>query len=197
MLALSKRFQEARPEFETAIRLAPTLFEPHYLYARACWAEGLMAEAAQHFEDASRVRPEDYQAPALLATSLEALGERVKADAAHRRALEVIRRHLELYPTDVRALYMGAIALRQIGEDRDAQDWAQHALGAGSDDPAVYYNLACFYALGEDAAQALDCLERAFALGFAHPEWLQHDPDLRSLQQHPRLRALLDRISGG
>jgi serine/threonine protein kinase/Flp pilus assembly protein TadD len=196
VLALSKRFDEARLEFETAIRLAPTLFEPHYLFARACWAEGLMAEAVRHFEDAIQVRPEDFQAPALQATAYEALGESSKAKEGHRRALGVIRRHLELAPNDVRALYMGAGALRQLGEDAEAREFARQALSAGSDDPAVYYNLGCFYAIGGEADKAFDCLEKSIELGFAHREWLEHDSDLKSLQQHPRYRALLERIRG-
>jgi serine/threonine protein kinase/Flp pilus assembly protein TadD len=195
VLALGKHFEEARSEFETAIRLAPTLFEPHYLFARACWAQGLMAEAVSHFEDASRVRPEDFQAPALLATAYEALGEVEKGRAGHARALQVIRRHLELYPNDVRALYMGAIALRQLGENLEAESWARQALEVESDDPAVYYNLGCFYSLGGDAEEALTCLEKAVELGFAHREWLEHDSDLKSLQQHSRYRALLYRLS--
>ena len=197
VLALGKRFEEARAEFETAISLAPTLYEPHYLFGRACWAAGLMEEAVRHFEDASRVRPEDYQAPALMATAYEALGQVEKGRAGHHRALKVIRRHLELYPTDIRALYMGAIALRQLGEDSEAKDWARRALEAGSDDPAVYYNLGCFYALGGDIDESLTCLEKAAKLGFAHREWLENDSDLRSLHEQPRYRALLDRMPGG
>jgi adenylate cyclase len=194
VLMLGKHFEEARSEFEAAIRLAPTLFEPHYLFGRACWAEGLMAVAVRHFEDASRVRPEDYQAPALMATAYEALGEAEKSQAGHARALQVIRRHLELYPNDVRALYMGAIALRQLGQDAEAQSGARQALQTDSDDPAVYYNLGCFYSLGGDTEEALNCLEKAVELGFAHREWLEHDSDLKALQQHPRCRALLGRL---
>jgi adenylate cyclase len=91
---------------------------------------------------------------------------------------------------------MGAGALRQLGEDAEAREFARQALSAGSDDPAVYYNLGCFYAIGGEADKAFDCLEKSIELGFAHREWLEHDSDLKSLQQHPRYRALLERIRG-
>ncbi|MDQ3809078.1 MAG: protein kinase, partial [Chloroflexota bacterium] len=185
-ISLSKRFDEAHAEFETAIRLAPTLFEAHYLYARACWAQGLLEEAARHFEDACEVRPEDYQAPCLLGTVYDGLGEREKADSTRRRALAASRRHLELYPDDVRALYLGAGMLRQLGEEAEATEWASRVLAMASDDPAVYYNLACFYALGGNSEEALGCLERAVKLGYAHREWLEHDADLVSVREHPR-----------
>ena len=197
VLALATRYPEARAEFEIAIGLAPTLFEPHYLYARACWAEGAMLEAAQHFEDASRVRPEDFQAPSLLATVYDALDEPGKATATRHQAVAIIRRHLELYPADVRALYLGAIGLRQLGEAEEAREWADKAFQGGQDDPSVYYNVGCFYAVGGDVEKALDCLEQAAELGWAHPNWLEHDPDLRSLQGHPRYQALLGRLTGG
>jgi serine/threonine protein kinase/tetratricopeptide (TPR) repeat protein len=193
-LSLGKRFPEARAEFETSIRLAPTLFESHYLYARACWAEGLMEEAAHHFEEAIRVRQEDYQAPALLASIYDGLGRRDKGDEARRHTVRVTRRQLELYPTDVRALYLGACVLLQLGEKEEANRWAREALENGSDDPAVYYNLACFYGIDGDAEKAMECLEKAVEYGFAHREWLQHDVELRLLHGLPRYRALLERL---
>ena len=61
-LSIAHRHGEARQEFETAIRLDPALFEARYFYARACLAEGRPEDAARLFEEASRVRPEDYQA---------------------------------------------------------------------------------------------------------------------------------------
>jgi serine/threonine protein kinase/tetratricopeptide (TPR) repeat protein len=194
VLALGRRFDEAKVEFETAIRLAPTLFESHYLFARACWAEGRMEEAARHFEDAMRARPEDYQSPALISTVYQALGDQVKADEARRHTIAAARRQLELYPTDVRALYLGAGALRVMGQDAEALQWARRALDAGSDDPAVYYNLACFYMFGNDVDAALECLEKAVELGFAHREWLLNDADLKPLKNEPRFQALVARL---
>jgi serine/threonine protein kinase/Flp pilus assembly protein TadD len=194
VLGLGKRFDEAKVEFETAIRLAPNLFESHYLFARACWAAGRMEEAVQHFEDASRVRPEDYQSPALVSTVYEALGDKAKAKNARRRAIVAARRQVELYPTDVRALYLGAGALRLEGEEAEAKQWARRALDTGSEDPSVYYNLGCFYTFGNDTDKALGCLEKAVDLGFAHREWLLNDADLQPLREEPRFRALVDRL---
>jgi serine/threonine protein kinase/Flp pilus assembly protein TadD len=197
VLGLGNHFEEARAEFETAIRLAPTLFESHYLFGRACWASGWMEEAALHFEEACRVRPEDYQAPILLSSVYDTLGETAKGNEARRRGVSAARRYLQLYPTEVRALYLGAGALRVLGLEKEAQEWARAALGAGSDDPAVYYNVACFYALGGDTEEALSCLEKAVEYGFAHLEWLLNDVDLKPLQDEPRFRALLERLGGG
>jgi serine/threonine protein kinase len=56
-LSLNRNYEDARREFETAIRLNPKLYEAHYLYARTCVQEGKLAEAVAHYERAAQVRP--------------------------------------------------------------------------------------------------------------------------------------------
>ena len=75
-LSLSKEYAAAAREFEAAIRLDPRLFEAYYFYARNCFAQGLHEQAAHLFEQAMRVRPEDYQSPVLLYGEYRALGRK-------------------------------------------------------------------------------------------------------------------------
>ena len=72
--SLSKHHDDATVEFETAIRLNPYLFEAYYYFARAAFARGDMARAAELFQAAAMLRPEDFQSPILLGTALRALG---------------------------------------------------------------------------------------------------------------------------
>src|SRR5437762_8660628 len=44
-VSLSKKYDEARREFDVAIRLDPKLYEAHYLFARACFQEGKLEDA--------------------------------------------------------------------------------------------------------------------------------------------------------
>ena len=60
------RFAEAEHEFETALRLDPNLFETWYFYGRAKFVEGDMAKAAELFERAAEIQPDDFQAHCLL-----------------------------------------------------------------------------------------------------------------------------------
>ena len=193
-LSLSRRYEEARAELATAVGLSPGLFEAHYLYGRVCWAEGRLEEAARHFEDAAAAQPDDYQAVSMLATVWDGLGTTEQATPHHRRAVERARRHLELYPTDARALYHGAIGLRRGGEDAEAREWAERAVALVTDDSSAFYNLGCFYALGGEIDRAFECLGRAVDCGYAHREWLEHDADLDGLHADRRWVELLTRF---
>lgn len=193
-LSLRKQFDEAEKEFEIAIRLDPKLFEAYYFYARARFAQGRLEDAAHWFEEASRVRPEDYQSPSLLSMVYSGLGRKADAQASYRRALEGIEKHLELHPDDARATYFGAGSLAQLGQRERALEWARRALAMDPDDSGVLYNVACIYSLLGQTEQALDCLEKAVAHGFGHKSWLENDSDLNAARSHPRFQALFARL---
>jgi hypothetical protein len=43
-------------------------------------------------------------------------------------------------------------------------------------------------------AQAFQALERAIELGYDDFEWMQHDPDLSGLRDHPSFQKLLAKL---
>jgi non-specific serine/threonine protein kinase len=194
--SMKKDYQEAEREFRTAMRLGPRLFEPYYFYARNCYAQGKFEDAVAWFEQASRVNPEDYQAPMLLASALNGLGLRPEAQAAYRRGLAAAEKHLELHPGDSRALYFGANALSQLNQPRRSMDWAERALALEGEEPQVLYNVACVYALLGEADRAVDCLQKSMTHGWGQREWMKHDPDLAAVRDHPRFRALMETTDG-
>jgi serine/threonine protein kinase/tetratricopeptide (TPR) repeat protein len=193
-LSLNHRFDEAVSEFEEAIRLDPKLFEAYYFYARASLAEGKPERAAELFEKACDVRPEDYQAPTLLATLYEGLGRGDKAAEADRRSFSIIEKHRKLNPDDARAIYFGAGALIRTGQRERGLSWTREALDLGPDDPIVLYNVACVYANAHEIEAAIDALEQAIDVGYAHREWIENDHDLDPLRCHPRFAGLLERL---
>ncbi|HLK34310.1 MAG TPA: tetratricopeptide repeat protein, partial [Terriglobales bacterium] len=188
--SLRKHYEEARKEFDVALRLDPKLFEAFYYYGRSYYAQGELAKAALWFDKASQVRPEDYQAPMLLASALRGLGRNPEAELACRRGLAAAEKHLELYPGDARALYFGANGLSYFDRER-ALDWARRALQVEPDEPQVLYNVACVYALLGELEAAIDCLEKSLTHGWGQREWMASDPDLAPLRGHPRFQALL------
>ncbi len=195
-LSVVRRHDEARRELEAAIRLNPRSFEAYYFYARSCLIHGRLQEAASLFEQACKLRPDDCQAPSLLANTLDGLGAPPEAvEAAHRHAAEVIEKHLDMHPDDVRALYLGAQNLCRLGQSARAQEWARRALAIDPDDSAVCYNVACIFSILGQSDQAIEYLEKAVACGFGNRDIICNDPYLNPLHNHPRFSELTKKLS--
>jgi serine/threonine protein kinase/Flp pilus assembly protein TadD len=192
-VSLTGHFDEAEREFQEAMRLDPKSFEAAYFYARACNAVGKLDEAAKWFERAVTVRPDDFAAQMLLSNCYTALGRVDDSTSAMRRAYDASRKHLELNPDNPRALYMGALALRGLGESEKALDWNRRAQRMEPDDPSVLYNVACNYAQLSLPGEAIDALSKALENGFGHWQWIEHDTDLDSLRNEPAFAELLSR----
>jgi adenylate cyclase len=188
-LWLLDRFDEAKLEFETAMRLDPDLSEAPYFYGRACFQRGEFAEAVKNFERAGRSR-ENHEAQYFAAQSYAAMGDDASAMAAYRLALRAVEKHVELNPDDARAYTMGAVALCRLGERQAGLRWAEKAVAIDPNDPGIQYNVACLFALEGESTRAIESLEAAVRAGFAHKAWVEKDPDLDSIRDDPRFKAL-------
>jgi len=193
-LSLGPRKDEAKEAFEKAIALDPELFEAWYFYARHAFAGGDLTKAISLYEEAMRVRPEDFNAPLLAGTSYDEVGRHEDARAARRRGVALVERHIDLHPDDARALYMGANGLVALGERDKGLEWARRARRIDPDDPMLLYNLGCIHSLAGDVEEAIDCLERAASGGLLQKGWYENDGDLEPLRAHPRFKALLERM---
>ncbi len=61
-------------------------------------------------------------------------------------------------------------------------------------DPIVWYNLACSYALLKRQDEAFDCLERSIALGYSNISLITSDKDLKFLHKDPRFASIVRRL---
>jgi serine/threonine protein kinase/Flp pilus assembly protein TadD len=191
---LAKQYDVAHQELETALRLNPNLFETYYFYGRACREQGKLAEAAALFERAGQLSPADYQAPLAAANVYAGLGRMEDSAAAYRHSLKLIDKHLEMHPDDPRALYLGAIACCRLSERQRGLKLAEQSLALDPEEPMTLYAVACVYAILGQIEEAIDCLRKAVANGYAHKEWIKNDADLSALHGHPRFEALLERM---
>lgn len=188
-LWLMNRYDESDREFETAIRLDSNLFEAHYFYGRACFQRGQHEKAARLFEAASEVR-EDHEARFFAAQTYSALGRTKDATESYRKAFQAAERRVALNPDDARAVTMGAVSLGRLGETAKALEWGDRALQLAPEDSGIRYNVACILALEGEKDRAIECLEEAFRGGFSNQDWVDNDPDLDSLRDDPRFKAL-------
>ena len=189
-----KEFEKAQDEFEKAVQLKPGLFEASYLYARLCFALGQFDKAAELAHQAARLRPEDYNAPCLLGMIYTEQNKPAEREQAYRKTLENVHRSLELFPEDTRALYMGATAAISLGEKELGLEWAERISAAHPQETMTLYGVACAYALLGKKDKAIECMEEAIQFGTIQKKWLEHDPDLRSIRDHPRFKALLEKL---
>ena len=190
-----EEFDDAERELHLAIDLNPTLFEPYYYLARTRFHQGDMDMAAEWFARAASVNPDDYQSRLLRVQILRGEGRIEEAKAEADEAIDVVKRHLEWHPDDVRALHLGAGSLILLGQVEQAEQWLQRALEIDPNDSIVLYNVACNYAILGRVEESLDHLERAVKQGTLSSGWMRNDKDLDSLHGHPRYKALLDKVS--
>ncbi|HEY0255642.1 MAG TPA: protein kinase [Kofleriaceae bacterium] len=193
-LVVADRLDDATVEFERALAISPMFYGALYAFARLRIAQGRYREAINLFERGARSRTDDYQCLGLVTTAHRALGEFDKAVESARRAVARVERRLQIAPNDERALYLGAIALIELGQNARSLEWANRARELAADDPSVLYNVACAQVRAGNVEQALDTLEQAVGMGFGQRTWFDHDSDLDDLRTQPRFQALVEKL---
>ena len=189
-LALSGRLLEAEKEFEKALQLNPKLYEAHYYYARACFSQGKLDQAALLLEQAAAVRPESIDVLSMLGGIYRGQQREQLQKETFKRCLDAVEHHLEFYPGDIRPLLLGATALIVLGETKRGLEWTRRALELDSHDPNVLYNAACAFSISGEVEEAITCLERSVPF-CADRKWLDHDSYLDPLRSLPRFQQLL------
>jgi adenylate cyclase len=184
----------AQRAFERAIALNPDLHEAHYYFGRHCFARGDYRRAADLLEAAHRVRPTDFTVLGLAVNALDASGQRERGDAVALAALRGLQHQAELEPDNARARYTAALLHQRTGDVEAGRPLIEEAVRQRPDEFGTLYNAACFYSLAGEPERALDLLERGSGGALGHPGWMEHDPDLAALRDHPRFRAL---VGGG
>jgi adenylate cyclase len=169
------------------------LYEAWYLFARSRFAEGKPLEAARLFEKAAEVRPDEFQAMALAATSFTSANDETNTRRVAVLAVERAERHLSLHPEDTRALTLGGAVLADTGDIESAIEWIEKALAIAPDDVGVLHNSGCFFAAHGDIERALECFEKRLAQGDIYQDWIDNDSDFDSIREHPRFLKMLEK----
>jgi tetratricopeptide (TPR) repeat protein len=190
-LYLRREFEAAEHHLRRAIELDPRLYYPHYIFARLCFSQGRMEEAAARFAEACAIVPESYDSWYLLGMCYRRLGQEAKARSADLECIEAVKRWVRVHPEDTRAWTMGASVLAELGEPERSARWVERALAIDAEEPIIEYNAACVYvALGRHD-DAINCLKVSLREGGLSREWATNDPDLDPLRGDPRFQEML------
>ena len=194
-LRVAGRSEESVEAFEQALALDPHSFEANLAYGRLCRAIGRMEQSAKLFMRALEVQPDDYQAPILLESILLALDRPDEADEYGRLGLVRAEEALRQHPEGSRPAQLGACVHARAGNREETIRWIEKALWIDPSDAQAQYNVACAWAIIGEADRALDVLEGwAKRGGVLAQNWLERDPDLRSIRSSPRYAKLLATI---
>jgi len=194
-LVLQDRYEEAASEFEAALKINSKQYHALYYYARAAFAHGEVERSAELFRRAGEAHPDDFQTAILYGQSLRMLGASDdEATAANREGIRRTERHLELHPTDARALSLGASALEDDGQSERAMQWSRRAMELYPADQGVLINGACLRAKQGKKDEALEILEFVMSRGWGKRDWIVNDPDLAGLRDDPRFQALIEHL---
>ena len=187
-----QEYASADSEFDRAIELDPKNYDAWYFFGRSKVHEGDMERAIELFEQAAKVRPEDYQSMLLLPQLYHSTGDREREQESAREGIARARASRDLNPDDNRALNMIAFALVRTGEREEAIKCMEESVRKAPMDSIVHYNAACLYSLAGDPEKSIDCLENChLKVGSLNREWLMHDSDLDGIREHPRFAEIL------
>lgn len=101
-------------------------------------------------------------------------------------ALAYFRDAVKAKPDNWDARINLGIVLAQLGRKSEAiEQYKRVVEGEPSYNPALYYNIACYYATHNETNAGLEWLRKAVEHGYDNWELIQTDPDLDSLRDQP------------
>jgi adenylate cyclase len=192
-LTQNGRFDEALREIEIALRLDPESYEVNSTAGRYHYVARRFDDAIRYYEKAATLMETDYLAAGLLVSCYKAIGDAEGARRAAKRALARTEKIVALEPDNGSAMSYAVGALAALGEAERAKEWAERALLLDPDNLNLRYNLACTLIIDlHEVEAALDLLGPAFEkLRIEAVNWAKTDPDLDTIRDHPRFKAML------
>ena len=126
-----------------------------------------------------------------LQMAYETLNDKKNLQDTIERAVLFYPTYLMHHPDDSRAHQFYAFTLKRLGRLEEAKKEMHKGIEQNPNDPIIIYNAACFYALIDDKAAAIENLIKAIDNGFENYNYVKHDPDLNSLRKEPDFIALM------
>jgi tetratricopeptide (TPR) repeat protein len=134
-LAESGAFEEAREQYERALKLQPDFADAHYNLANLLLQEGALEEAVWHYREVAQLDPESATAHSNLGNALLQLRRPEEAVAAYRNALQID-------PTLPKLHGNLGNAWAAMGEVSEAVEQYRQAVLVAPLDSRAHYNLA-------------------------------------------------------
>ena len=180
-----------------AIERKPDCEGAYWTSGQACLVSARWEEAAAVAEQVIKASGDDYNVYVPFSQILQRLGETEATRNLQQRQIEVMERHLEWVPEDVRARILPSSIYASFGREKEAMRELLRAQTLRPDDPNILYNAACTYGIMQKKAEALALLRKAKEAGFITMEWAARDPDLACLHSDAEFHKLVSAAEKG
>ncbi|MCK9612432.1 MAG: tetratricopeptide repeat protein [Bacteroidales bacterium] len=112
---------------------------------------------------------------------------------------EKAKLYYERYITYAPDRYLGYQGLGYVylktGKNKKAEQYFITSIQKEPEEPWVYYNMACFYSLGNDHVNSLDYLEKALQKGFDNFDHIGTDTDMDNIRNLQGFKFLIEKYS--
>lgn len=186
-----KSLDEALLAVQKAISFDPDNFFAYWIRGRLYRMQDRDPEAIIDFNKVLELKSDFHSAYGDLQMSYEKLKDKEKLEDTIHRAALFYPSYLLRNPDDARAHQFYAFTLKRLGRLEEAKKEMSKGIKQNPNDPIIIYNAACFYALIDDKAKAIESLKKAIDNGFGNYEYIKHDPDLYGLKNEPDFIALV------
>jgi serine/threonine-protein kinase len=185
---LAGEIEQAEPLLEATIRIRPS-DGAHNNLGFVYYSTGRYEEAAEQYEKAIQLAPEDAMYHGNLGDAYRQLGRRDDAERQYARAIERERTVLDVNPEDSEARAGLAMFLAGAGQCPEARSETEKALTGARDDPTVHYYAAIALSVCGNEVEALAAAASAVRGGVVAD--VRTNPDLKRLLGREPLATLL------
>ncbi|GAI44381.1 unnamed protein product, partial [marine sediment metagenome] len=158
-------------------------FGPYYRFFEEVPDEGIIIHEML-IEDLEKLESWDHE---LVGIYFDQLGMLEKARKHYNLAIKRFPERTGLY------INLGCTYAKEGDLSNCLVHWKKAAAIDGRYD-TLHYNIACFYALRDDIESAIHHLKLAVDKGYRDVEHLIEDPELASIRNDPRIKAIITNI---
>ena len=187
-------FAEAEQQVETALRLAPDLWEVRNEAAATYIWQRKYREAVPHYEKCIELVEDDLHSCEMLSMAYRALGDVAGSKRIAGRMLEISQAAIEQNPGNSSAFGSGANALVMLGDLDRAREWIERATLIDPDNLNMRYNIACtLINYSDDLNPAFEHLDYVFSRSVGSiVRRADMDSDLDRIRDNPRFEKIYE-----